>query len=187
VSSRGLDARGFSLVDILMVVAIIGLLAAMAIPISNAMVVRARASSASLEVLTWLENARNRATAERRNFEVTFDADDNTVTIQRVEFDMITRTPIMTRELPDNAKFFKFAEMDDTDDRFGAASALDLDGPAPHMFTSDGSFIDSNGDPSNATIFMAREGQIDTARAITIFGASGLMRSWKSAGKMWVK
>jgi hypothetical protein len=65
------------------------------------------------------------------------------------------------------------------------ASAVDLDGPGPHLFTSDGSFIDGNGDLSNGTIVFGRLDQRETGRALTIFGATGLVRAWKLAGNTW--
>jgi hypothetical protein len=80
---------------------------------------------------------------------------------------------------------FMLGGMPDTPDLFGNASALDFDGPATHMFTSDGSFTDSAGDISNGTIFIGRGSDTDTGRAITIFGATGMMRSWKRTGIKW--
>ena len=53
---------------------------------------------------------------------------------------------------------------------FGAAAAIDFDGPSPYMFTSEGMFVDANGDPSNGTIFMGKPGQRDTGAAMTVFG-----------------
>ena len=53
------------------------------------------------------------------------------------------------------------------------------------MFTSDGSFIDSAGDVSNGTILLGVQGQTMTARAVTVFGATGLLRSWRWRGSKW--
>jgi hypothetical protein len=53
------------------------------------------------------------------------------------------------------------------------------------MFTSDGSFVDANGDPANGTIFMGKPGRVETAHAITFFGATGLIRTWKFSGQQW--
>lgn len=175
---------GFTLIELMMVVALIGIVTGIAVPISAGMVSRAKADSTSLETLTWLEEARNRATAERRNFEVTFDTATNTIRIDRVEPDL-AKTLILYRELPDDMNFMQFAGSPDTPDLFGNGAAVEFDGPAPHMFTSDGSFIDANGDPSNGTIFMGKTGQVETGRAITVFGMSGLLRTWKLSGTQW--
>jgi Tfp pilus assembly protein FimT len=164
--------------------ALIAVGAGMAVPISAGMIARAKAEGASVSARTWLELARNRAIAERRNFEVTFEADTNRIIVQRVEPDD-TRTTIVDRELEDELDFMQFDGAPDTPDLFGSESAIAVDGPGPYMFTSDGSFIDANGDPSNATIFIGKENQVETGRAITIFGATGMIRTWQLAGNKW--
>ncbi len=183
-STDATHPSGFSFIEVLMVLALIGIIAGMAVPISASMIARAKADSTSLETLTWLEAARNRAAAERRNFEVTFDTGTNHVRIDRVEADL-SKTLILDRELPDGMKFMQFSGSPDTPDLFGNGAVVDFDGPAPHMFTSDGSLVDANGDPSNGTIFMGKTGKVETGRAITVFGMSGLLRKWKLSGTQW--
>jgi prepilin-type N-terminal cleavage/methylation domain-containing protein len=175
---------GYSLIEMMIVVAMIAVLAGIAVPVSSGMITRARAESANLEVLTWLESARNRAIAERRNFEVTFDQDADLITIERVEPDD-ERTPIAIHALENGLTFMQFDGVDDTPDEFGDESDVEIEGDAPHMFTSDGSFIDANGDPVNGTIFLGKEDQIETAGAITVFGVTGMLRVWKLAGSSW--
>jgi hypothetical protein len=89
--------------------------------------------------------------------------------------------------LEGNQEFLKLAGIPDTPDGYGAAAAIDFDGPGPHMFTSDGSLIDSAGDVSNGTIFLARQNAPETQRAITILGVTGLMRSWKWRDTRWLQ
>jgi prepilin-type N-terminal cleavage/methylation domain-containing protein len=182
---------GFTLIEMMLVVALIGILAGMAVPITAGFLATSKADSTGIEVTSWLETARARAVAERRNFEVTFDTGTNHVKIERVEYEpdptkTATRTKVLDRELPEGMKFVKFSA-DDTPDKFGYGAAVDIDGPSPYMFTSEGSWLDSNGDPSNGTITFGKSGQSQTARAITIFGASGLTRRWKLAGTKWIK
>jgi hypothetical protein len=81
----------------------------------------------------------------------------------------------------------KFSGMPDTPDAFGASAAQSFTGTAPVMFTSDGSLVDSNGDVSNGTIFFGIPGQPMTARAVTIFGVTGLTRIWKWRGSQWME
>src|SRR6185436_14853622 len=71
---RASSAAGFTLLETLMVVSLALVVSAIAIPISRNMIAKTKATGATMEVASWLELARNRATAERRNFEVTFDA-----------------------------------------------------------------------------------------------------------------
>jgi type II secretory pathway pseudopilin PulG len=178
---------GFTLLETMMVVALVMVVSGIAIPVSRNMITRSKATSATMEVMTWFETARNRATAERRNFEMTFDATQRTITVQRVEWNNLSKTPIFVRQLPDIVAFQQFSGAPDTPDLFGAAAAIEFDGPAPYMFTSEGMFVDSNGDPSNGTIFLGKPGQRDSGAAVTVFGATGLLRSWKLAGNQWVR
>jgi Tfp pilus assembly protein FimT len=186
IFGAGARDEGFSLLEVMLVVSLGMVVTAMAVPVSRNLIQRSKATSSSMEVLTWFEAARNRAAAERRNFEVTFNSTQRSIRIERVESSG-ARTLILLRQLPDTVGFMKFSVAPDTPDRFGAASAIDFDGPSPYMFTSEGMFVDANGDPSNGTIFMGKTGQPDTATAITVFGATGLLRSWKLSGTRWLR
>jgi prepilin-type N-terminal cleavage/methylation domain-containing protein len=175
---------GFALVELMVVVALIAIVTGVAIPISAGMISRAKADSTILEARSWLEEPRNRANAERRNFEVTFNTTTNHIKVQRVEPNL-SRTLILDRELSGGLKFMTSPGAADTPDLFGNGTAVEFDGPAPHMFTSDGSFTDANGDPSNGTIFMGKTGQAEASRAITVFGVTGLLRTWRLVGNQW--
>jgi hypothetical protein len=79
----------------------------------------------------------------------------------------------------------------DTPDRFGGAdpppAAIAFGASVTRMFTSEGTLIDSNGDPINGTVFMSVPGTANSSRAITIFGITGLMRAWRWNGSAWVE
>jgi prepilin-type N-terminal cleavage/methylation domain-containing protein len=177
---------GFTLLEVMIVVALALVVTATAVPVSRNLILKSKATSTAMEVATWFETARNRSAAERRNFEMTFDTTQRSIQIQRVESSG-SKTLIMLRQLPDNVAFIKFSFAPDTPDAFGAASAIDFDGPSPYMFTSEGMFVDANGDPSNGTIFMGKSNQNDTGTAITVFGATGLLRTWRLSGKTWIR
>jgi type II secretory pathway pseudopilin PulG len=180
-------AAGFTLLETMMVLALVMVVSGIAIPVSRNMIARSKAQSATMEMLTWFEAARNRATAERRNFEVTINSTQRTITIQRVEYDGSKTDPPRVRQLPENVAFVQYSGVGDTPDQFGAASPIDFDGPAPYLFTTEGMFVDGNGDPSNGTLFIGKPGLPDTGAAMTVFGTTGLLRAWKLAGKQWRK
>ncbi len=181
--ARSADVDGFSLVELLVVVAMVAIAVGITIPISQAMVTRSKADSTGREIMSWLDDARSRALTERRNFEVAFDTALNVITITRLEPGG-GRTTILSRTLPDQMTFM-LGGMPDTPDAFGNGSAVDFDGPSPYMFTSEGSFTDSAGDISNGTIYVGRATEPDTGRAVTVFGATGLTRAWKRYGNKW--
>jgi hypothetical protein len=55
------------------------------------------------------------------------------------------------------------------------------------MFTSEGTFVNANGDPINGTVFFSIPNQKNSARAITIMGATALIRVWRWNGREWVE
>jgi hypothetical protein len=160
---------------------------AVAIPVTMRMVNNARGDSAVVVTAQFLETARNRAVAERRNMVVTFPT-ANTVQIDRVEVPGGALTFINSMTLEANQEFVR-AGLPDTPDAFGgnAANAINWTGVAPVMFTSDGSLIDNAGDVTNGTIFIVRPGFPETGRAVTIWGVTGMLRSWKWRGSGWMQ
>jgi len=46
--------------------------------------------------------------------------------------------------------------------------------------------VDSNGDVLNGTLFLAIPNQTSSARAITVFGTTALLRYWRWDGSKWV-
>ncbi len=175
---------GFTLIEMMLVVAVGIILAAMAIPVSGNFLSTTRGDSSILAVLDALETARDRSVAERRNFEVSF-VNPNHIRVERVEVPSGIKTLIADNVLENGQEFLTFAALPDTPDMFGAAAAIKFGGTAPWMFTSDGSWVDSNGDPVNGTVFLGVPNQPITARAVTVFGVTGLTRSWKWRGAQW--
>jgi hypothetical protein len=82
---------------------------------------------------------------------------------------------------------FTSPALPDTPDGFGKATATAFGALTPPMFTTDGSLINSNGDVINGTVFIGVTGDPLSARAVTIFGATGAIRMWKWNGSAWVE
>ena len=134
--------------------------------------------------------ARDRAISERRNIQLSF-VSPNRIQLIRQEVNsagVTTGTTTVSDTYLENGEVFvKFTGIPDTPDAFGNTSAVTFGGTAPFMFTSDGTLIDSNGDPINGTVLLGTPNLPDTQRAVTIFGVSGLTRAWKWRGGQWVK
>jgi hypothetical protein len=47
--------------------------------------------------------------------------------------------------------------------------------------------VDANGDVMNGTLFLAIPNDRNSARAITVFGTTGMMRAWRWDGSKWVE
>lgn len=178
--------NGFSMLEMLFVVAILATTASIAIPVSRDFLTSVRADSASRIAVSALQEARERAIAERRNIQVNFVL-PNRIRIERMEVPGPGVTLLSQVELEGLQSFRLVPDVPDTPDAFGRTGALSFTGKTPVMFTSDGSFIDADGDVVNGSIFLAGTGPGDSVRAITIFGVTGLIRTWKWTGREWVE
>jgi prepilin-type N-terminal cleavage/methylation domain-containing protein len=174
---------GFSLVEIVVVVAVLGVMFGLAAGVTMTTVKASRAESAKATVVTMLELARNQSTSERRDFQLIFTT-PNRIQVVRLEIPSGT-TPIADRVLEHGQEFVKFTGVPDTPDQFGNTTAISFGTTPTIRFTSDGTLIDSSGDVLNGSLFMGEPGKPESARAVTIFGASGLIRSWRWNGTTW--
>lgn len=178
--------RGFSLVELIVVVALIAVGVAVAIPVTMGMVDRAKGDSSLSVTQAFVDAARDRAVAERRNVEISFVL-PNRLFAHRIEVPSGVRTQVAEVQLEAGQQILNFADIPDTPDAFGDDSAFEFSGTGPWMFTSDGSLVDSAGDVANGTLFFGVPYQPLTARAITVFGVTGIMRSWKWRGASWAE
>jgi prepilin-type N-terminal cleavage/methylation domain-containing protein len=179
---------GFTLVEMLLVAALVAVIAGMAVPVTDRFIRAMRADASIGAAMNAIDIAHDRAVAERRNFVLTFVGTDR-IRLSRQEIDaagVVTGTTVTDEFLLENGQqFVKFVGIPDTPDGFGATAVQTFSGTPPVMFTSDGSLVDTNGDIVNGTLFFGVPNQPLTARAVTIFGVTGLTRSWKWRGSIW--
>lgn len=178
--------QGFSLLEMLMVVAIGGTLASMAVVVGPSFLRHARADSGTSQALDALRGAREIAISQRRNVEVRF-LGTNAIQVARVEIPGGATTVLRGVEFENGVRFTLTAGLPDTPDRFGNATAIAFGPSATRMFTSEGTLVDASGDPLNGTVFLGIPNQPNTARAITIFGTTALLRAWRWDGRAWVE
>lgn len=179
--------------ELLIVVALIGILASVAIGVTPGIINVSKGQSGASQVSSVLRRAREMAISRRRNVRVTFQA-PNQVVLDQINVPGPGTTQIETITFEGRIQYSTFAGLTDTPDLFGNGNAVQISGVAGNpMFTSEGMFTDSNGDPANATITVGIPGQARTANAITILGATATIRQyrWQStggvAGTGWVE
>jgi type II secretory pathway pseudopilin PulG len=182
-----MSQRGITLIELLVVAAIVMVGFAVAIPVTRSMVTNASGDSQVVATAAFLEAVRNRAVAERRNMRLTITAGTNSILVQRQEVPSNLLTTVDQFTLENSARFVRIiSTLPDTPDAFGGGGDVNWGAAVPPiMFTSDGSLIDSAGDPQNGTIYIARPGFPETQRAVTVFGVTGLLRAWKWRGTQW--
>jgi prepilin-type N-terminal cleavage/methylation domain-containing protein len=186
------DQRGFTLIEMMLVVLIMGTLAAMAVVVGPSFAKQARADSGTVQLLEVLRTARETAIGQRRNIQIRF-LSINSLETAREEIAVAPAAPVTTvlRTLvfENRVQLVLVPGLGDTPDGFGGAPlSATAFGPTPsRAFTSEGTLIDANGDVLNGTIFMSIPNVPNSARAVTIFGTTGLMRTWRWNGAAWVE
>lgn len=180
---------GFSLLEMLLVIALIGILAAVAIGVTPEIIRTTKGQAGVQELSAFLKRHREMAVSRRRNIEIAFTAPNVVTTVQRAVPDPPNPppapTPLETLRLEGSVEFQLFGGVPDTPDAFGNGAAVNLGGANPVMFTSEGAFTDANGDPINASIFLAIDGQETSVNALTIVGTTAAVRTWRWDGGRW--
>jgi prepilin-type N-terminal cleavage/methylation domain-containing protein len=191
------NESGFTMLEILVVVGLMAVLAGMAMLVSPSFARKARADASSAQVLDAIRSAREVAISQRRNVELRFIGLNAVQTVRR-NINPVGFTTLRTVQLENRMEFrLDPAITTDTPDLFrktgtGWTTAIAF-GPrgsgiagAWGMFTSDGTFVNADGDPLNGTVFLSIQNQQNSLRAITVMGATALIRSWRWNGREWV-
>ena len=184
--ARVRSAQGFSLVELLIVVALIGVLASIAIGVTPGIITSTKGQGGASQVSAALRRARETAISRRRNVRVTFQG-TNQVVLEQINVPGPGTTPLETITLEGRVEYTRFGAIGDTPELFGNTAAVQLGGALPVMFTSEGMFTDANGDPTNATVRLGIPGRATTANAITILGATASIRQYRWDGSRWVE
>lgn len=181
--------RGFSLLEALTTVALMMIVAGMAIISFGNVLPRAKANSAMDQMLYQLRSARARAIAHRREVQIQF-VGTNQLTISEL-WPAGAPPPPTTVSFEGGATYMVFNTVPDIPPpyNFGNAAAIyfgGLAGGPPIMkFTTNGSFIDGGNTLVNGTVFLGITGNVSTARAVTILGATGRVREYHWDGTQW--
>ncbi|HYL85298.1 MAG TPA: type II secretion system protein [Candidatus Angelobacter sp.] len=179
--------KGFSAIELLVAVAIIGVVLTMALIQWTSIMPNAKANSAVDQLLYRLRSAREQAIAHRRNVQVQF-VGTNQLTISELWL-AGTPPPPVTYTFEGGAQFMLIAGVPDTPMGFGNSAAVyfeNLSGGPPIMqFTTNGSFIDGGNTFVNGTVFVGISGVKQSARAVTILGATGRVREYRYDGTQW--
>jgi Tfp pilus assembly protein FimT len=160
-----------------------GIVSAFTVLNINGIMPRLKADSAVTQTLAQLRRGRETAIAQRRNIRIQFV---NPNQIQLVRNEVPTGTTIIsTITLEGKNEFHLFEGLPDTPDAFGNAAAVSFGGTEPWTFLSSGLLVDSSANPVNGSIFLGQPDHPETARAVTILGATGRVRDYKWDGTSW--
>jgi type II secretory pathway pseudopilin PulG len=183
--------EGYSLLEIIFVCAIVSVVMVGASIVMPTFLKQSKADAATALAMNALRLARDRAIGERRNLEVVLTT-PNRITVVRDGISGESNATVTDVYLENGQQFTVFSGLPDTPDGFSLTNAPLAFGPTQGtqptiMFTSEGTLIDGSGDPINGTVFLGRQGDRTSARAITIFGPTAAFRTWRWDGTKWVE
>jgi type II secretory pathway pseudopilin PulG len=204
---RNAAERGFSLLEMVVVLGLAFVVMSFAVISTVSSSQNAKANSAKDAIVSELRQARELAISKRRNVEVQFTAPNEIqLTLLTLPGEAVPPA-IAPVYLNDNvgggATFYVFPTLPDTPMGFGNSDSSGINLQEPNgggawsvMFTTSGAFAGTaqsastlyeatNNDPVNASIFIGIGGKTNTARAITVFGATGRVRSYYWNGSSW--
>jgi type II secretory pathway pseudopilin PulG len=196
--------QGFSLIETVLVVALAFTIMSFAVMNTVGSTQNARANAAMDAVVSQLRQAREMAIAKRRNVQVQFTAPNQIqltiLTLPGEVVPPVMRPTFLNDNVPGGLTFAVLVGTD-TPMNFGNSTAISLQQPGGGgawtvMFTSSGAFCGTaqaaatlyqatNNNPVNASLFLGVVGKPTTARAVTVFGATGRVRSYYWTGVSW--
>jgi prepilin-type N-terminal cleavage/methylation domain-containing protein len=197
--------QGFSFLELITVVGIIGILSAFAVMSTRSITFNSKANAAMDAVITQLRAGRQMAISMRRNVLVQITTPNKIqLTVETLPGEA-PATPIAPVYLNDNsgggAQFYVYPGLPDTPMAFGNSQAINYVASSGGtaglsvMFSTSGTLVGTtlssgfstvgNSNPVNASIFLAIPGQQNSARAITVLGATGRVRSYFWTGSSW--
>ncbi len=164
------DARGFTLIEMMLVVAVMSTVLAMTVLVGPSFIKQARADSGTIQVMETLRVARETAISQRRNVQIRFPTPALPPATQRdsdaARGNSRGRTARRSCKPSSSRAAWRFRlvpGVPDTPDRFGGGdpppAAIAFGPSVTRMFTSEGTLIDSNGDPINGTVFLSVPGR----------------------------
>jgi prepilin-type N-terminal cleavage/methylation domain-containing protein len=181
------NERGFTLIETIIVAAIIAIVTAGAVVGTAAVLPGYRADQAMTQVASQLRSARQRAISQRHWVQVSFTG-TNTMVFTDILLKGVAPQPTQV-QFEGGGTFATVPGLPDTPMAFGNSAAIYLEGtpggPPQMYFTSTGAFVDGGNNSVNGTVFLSVQGRPDTARAVTVMGATGRIRPYHYDGTQW--
>jgi type II secretory pathway pseudopilin PulG len=196
---NGNSTSGFSILELLISVLVMGIMVAATLAEMEPTIQQFHANSAAYLIEGQMRLGRQTAIAQRRDVALAVVGNNEiTLTIQGAAVGAAGGNTILSKVfLPPFVEFVQFPSNGDTPDGFGGADATcfnytppptgSCSNPPIIQFQSDGTLIDGNGNQLNGSIFIGIANIPSTARAVTILGATGQVRMYRSTGSGWVQ
>ena len=178
--------RGYSLLEMMIVAAILLVAAGIAFISLQPALRQERVTNAYNTTLNTMRRARELAIGQRRTYIVTFNA-GATSSMTIAPASVTPGGTTVTYALPNDVSFTTVSGLPAVGpDGFGnGTTAIDFDqnvgagDKTSVFFMPDGSAQDINNNMNNGVVYIARPGDLNSLRAITLWGATGRLRGWR--------
>jgi prepilin-type N-terminal cleavage/methylation domain-containing protein len=194
------EKHGFSLLELLVTISIGMTMAGVTFVALMPLFKQNNVDTAYDTTISVIRNYRNQSISQSRRYILTFTA-PGTITVQYWGVAVPVSPPpvtVATVTLPPDIQFAVQAGFPGAaPDSFGAGgTAIDFDqgmglGSQNYiMFMPDGSSQDTLGNYNSGVVYLTRPGDMDSSRAISVFGTTGRVRGWRlynQSGNTWVQ
>ena len=194
------EKHGFSLLELLVTISIGMTMAGVTFVALMPLFKQNNVDTAYDTTISVIRNYRNQSISQSRRYILTFTA-PGTITVQYWGVAVPVSPPpvtVATVTLPPDIQFAVQAGFPAAaPDSFGAGgTAIDFDqgmglGSQNYiMFMPDGSSQDTLGNYNSGVVYLTRPGDMDSSRAISVFGTTGRVRGWRlysQSGNTWVQ
>jgi len=181
--SRSPHDAGFTVIELMVVMVISATLLSLGMGGFSSVLDTVRGDASMNKVQWQLKLARETAINQRRAVEIRFTP-PNFMSVVRRNIPN-GETVVSTAVLEHRTDFVVFPAFPDTPDGFGNAAAIDFGAATAVMFNAEGQLVDETGNIINGTIFIGRVGAPMTARALTVFGPTSAIRTFRWNGAEW--
>jgi type II secretory pathway pseudopilin PulG len=178
------DEAGFSLLEMILISVIAGGVMAMAIFGLGSSISAARSRGAIAQIKQQLTNAREMSISQQRDIKVEFTEPDR-IRLLRIERPSGTETVIASVRLEGGMTFQKYTGLPETPDPWGGTGAIAFGGSAIRFRSGDGALVDGSNNFVNGRVFVGLNTKKFSAGMVSVFGATGRIRSYRATGGTW--
>jgi len=172
--------QGFTFIELLVALGVLAVISGFSMMLVGPALKARQVETAVRTVSLQMSRARQFSVDSRRLTRVTFIT-PRTITVEQ-------RTPaseggiwtwVTQADLPAEMEFGVSAGVSSGPEGFGTSSAVDFSSASQVFFSPDGSAVASSGQISNGVVYVSWPQEVDTTRAVTLFGATGRIKGWR--------
>ena len=185
--NRTRSPQGFSLLETLLTLCILAIVGGMGTAQLATVRRQMQGDGAMRLVMTQLTTAREMAVTQRRNMEIKFiQPNPGFHGLQVIRHEVPIGTTTLITVYFEGSAQFALPSGGDTPDGFGVSAPITFPSSATTLtFSSEGTLIDTAGNPVNGSIFLAISNVVPAQRAVTVMGSTGRIRGYKWVGGAW--